>query len=1172
MTNNNIGIAGVSWFCKLMNIRAGFRTTAGGYLEDDDVSSAIIYASDNGAQIISISWGDKQLAPVIRDACQYAYSMDVAIIASAGNEGGVGVLYPAALDNTISVTAIDENLSLCSFSSYGEGIDLCAPGLNILSTYLYNDYRKDSGTSMSSPFVSGAVAVLLSQNPLLINEEIYDLLKISCDDLGDKGYDNQFGYGIINIEKLLINATEGNKPDVKISFPKYGDGFYQDFSIIGTAYCLEFFNYSLTFTDKQNPEENDWLDIITHNPTPTYYYNIVINDTLTIFNTAGLIDSTYYLRLSVKDYNGNSFVDIIKFCVDKSPSGFIENTTSVSSRYNFDKENYYILTVTDEPVRFKATCFSSDVDSFSIIENKFSRIASLKLPDNLPDTQLSFFIEAINKSNLCNTTEIFTDSIHIDNSTIATRGFEKLLEFPNAGYLCSNNYDINNNGKQELVFMEFPKTGTYGDLKFCEVTNDTLEVVDTMEEKFLPWSIGDSNGDGIYEILVNIADSMLIYESSDSFSFPSVFIGSISNSYCGSFYDLNNDGKDEILVRSTTYEKASKDNISHYDIYFREGNNFIYSQNWLCDNTPTHSKNELTPRIQFGDLYDDGKLNILLSDIDGDILIYEVVDFNCTIELVDTLSIPIYNAYYDGIGDFDGDGINEFIVGGYNEDIMNPDNQLWFYVVFGYVEDDQYEMIDYTEISGVSSKNGLCIVDLDNDGADEIVIAASPDIYIYKLIDGKLKPTWVGNSYRSFYPVFLDIDGDGITEIAFNQYDNQDSLRLVLYHYPNEIKEPSPQNFCAIPLDKNSVRLSWRPVSDIDSFKIYRTSSFDSISFYLDESIITYIDTNVISDSSYFYQVSAINNGIESYKTLNQLAIPTDPPTLTSIKMISLNALQLDFDNPLNQSCLNLTNYKIDNIGYPESVISLNSGKGVLLTFNFLFTEYNSPYIMKITNIEGRYHTPMTDTIPEFIYEEDIARPYIKDCIYINKKEIQIKFNESIKESSATNLDNYELIFPEDFEGCVITDVIHNDKNVTVKLSKSLKPTSKLYFIKVNNIEDLSGNLILPGKNFVKISLLITNLDNVQLFPNPFNYNEPKHLEKDCITFQNLPTSGKADIYIYNFTGEQIKKISKQLSKDYNTAEWNLRNSSEKKVASGIYFYMIKYSDKFKKGKIAIIR
>ncbi|MBC8526074.1 MAG: S8 family serine peptidase [Candidatus Cloacimonetes bacterium] len=1179
-TNNNLGVAGGAWFCKLMNLRAGFRTPEGGFLEDDDVSSAIIYAVDNGAQIISISWGDTQMAPVIRDVCQYAYEMKVTIIVSAGNEHGVGLLYPAAFNNTISVSAVGEQLSLCSFSSYGEGIDLCAPGLNIISTFLNNEYIEQSGTSMSAPFVVGAVSLILSQNPLLTNDEIYDLLTISCDDLGEPGYDNKYGYGIINYDKFLQNATENTQPETKIIFPEYSNGFYQDFPIIGTTYCPNFFRYSLSFTDKKEPVENDWLDIITHNSEPIYYYDIVLDDTLAIFNTNGIMDSTYYLRLSVEDIHGNYFIDIIKIFIDKSPPEFIDNTTAGTIRYNFDKKNYYILTSTDEPVKYKATCFSSLIDSFPIINNKFNKFASLKLPDNLPDDHLSYFIKITNTSGLADTSEIFSDAIHIDNSTISTRGFENYLDYPRAGFLCSNKYDINHNGKQELVFMEFPDEGTYGPVKFCEKDENSLIVKYTLPVEFQPWSIGDTNGDEKYEIVGNIGNSLLVYETSNIDTFPDILIfeGNIGGLYGCTFHDLNNDNKDELLVNTVLDSQRTA-----YKIYTRTDNDFVYSNHWLLNNTPTYSKNELTQHIQFGDLNNNGKEDILLSDIDGDILIFEIQDDDFDIELIDTLSIPILNVFYLGIGDLDGDGLNEFIVGGYNDDVMNPNNQFWLYCVFKYI-DDQFVMIDFTEISGVSSKNGVCVADLDSEefNGDEAIITAAPDIYIYKLYslqndEFEFKPIWVGESFRSYYPVATDLDTLGNIEVAFNQYDDQDSLRLVTYHYPNpedRLDDP-PQDFKLHPINKESIKLRWRTDQEIDFYKISRELSGSEETFIVDSistTTITYIDTfNILADSFYYYQVKSRKGGKESYPTLKKLAVPTNPPILDSIKMISLNSIQLNFDKTLNQSCVNLVNYKVMNIGYPESAVLMFSDTSILLTFDILFDEDNVPYEIYIKNIEGFYHAQMSDTIASFEFKEDLVRPYITSCTSsLNNKEIQILFSKTIEQSSAICKDNYRLIFPEEAGKYEIYNITHNDNKVDITFSKSLKPTGESYYIKVTNIKDLAGNTILPGKNLIKISIPILDLESVKVFPNPVVTNNPNH---DKIKFQNLPTSGTVEIFIYNFAGEPVKKITApNLSENYNWTEWNLKNSAEKEVASGMYLYLMKYSNKFKKGKIAVIR
>jgi len=130
-----------------------------------------------------------------------------------------------------------------------------------------------------------------------------------------------------------------------------------------------------------------------------------------------------------------------------------------------------------------------------------------------------------------------------------------------------------------------------------------------------------------------------------------------------------------------------------------------------------------------------------------------------------------------------------------------------------------------------------------------------------------------------------------------------------------------------------------------------------------------------------------------------------------------------------------------------------------------------------------------------------------------------------------------------------------------------IKPVGEPYFIKIFNVTDLAGNCILPGKNFIKITIPIADLDNIAVFPNPAT------IENETVYFQNLPTSGSADFYIFDLEGNLVDNFTAEfLSEDYNSAGWDLSNQSGKKVASGMYFYLIKYSDLYKKGKIAIIR
>jgi len=139
---------------------------------------------------------------------------DIVIVASAGNERSDTVTdevdYPGRHPDILAVGAVDKNLQISSFSKQGKGLDLVAPGEDIFSTVLDNLYFKGgSGTSFATPFVTGAVAFVLSLplNKILTGSDIRDLIKNSTTDLGEIGYDTVFGSGILNMTKLVSQLS-----------------------------------------------------------------------------------------------------------------------------------------------------------------------------------------------------------------------------------------------------------------------------------------------------------------------------------------------------------------------------------------------------------------------------------------------------------------------------------------------------------------------------------------------------------------------------------------------------------------------------------------------------------------------------------------------------------------------------------------------------------------------------------------------------------------------------------------------------------------------------------------------------------------------------------------------------------------------------------------------------
>lgn len=205
VTDNGLGLAGVAGNSKIMPLKA---MGANGSGLTSDIAEAIVWAADNGADVINLSLGSPYFSQVLQDAINYAYNLGAVVVVAAGNENTNALRYPAACNNVITVAATDANNLKASFSNYGSHIDVAAPGVGILSTTRDGGYGYMQGTSMATPFVSGAVALIKAYRPQLTPAQIETLLGITAIDLGAAGKDIYFGYGLIDVERALTEAVD----------------------------------------------------------------------------------------------------------------------------------------------------------------------------------------------------------------------------------------------------------------------------------------------------------------------------------------------------------------------------------------------------------------------------------------------------------------------------------------------------------------------------------------------------------------------------------------------------------------------------------------------------------------------------------------------------------------------------------------------------------------------------------------------------------------------------------------------------------------------------------------------------------------------------------------------------------------------------------------------------
>lgn len=212
-TNNGIGVAGLGHNSVLMNVKV---LGDDGYGPYSWIANGIYWAVQNNAKVINMSLGSSQRSSTLQAAVNYAWGNDVVVVAAAGNSNNPSRTYPAYYSNCIAVAATDNNDTKASFSSYGKWVDVAAPGENIYSTFPNNafylqtvygrsqNYDFGSGTSMSTPFVSGLAALVWSTEYGTSAQSVRDRIELTADTVPGTG--DYWKWGRINV----FNAVGGN--------------------------------------------------------------------------------------------------------------------------------------------------------------------------------------------------------------------------------------------------------------------------------------------------------------------------------------------------------------------------------------------------------------------------------------------------------------------------------------------------------------------------------------------------------------------------------------------------------------------------------------------------------------------------------------------------------------------------------------------------------------------------------------------------------------------------------------------------------------------------------------------------------------------------------------------------------------------------------------------------
>ncbi len=1157
--NNHTGVSGVAPKCKLVALRA---FTADGAGEDDDVASAIVYAADNGVRILNLSFGSSIPSLMQRDAIRYATSKGMLVFASSGNEGGDGPHYPSDFDEVVSIGGTSNypaEDALYGFTTHGEGMDVVAPGENVLTTWPDSQYRSLTGTSMSSPVAAGLAALLLAEHPNYTSLELRSVLESTTQDVYTPGYDHYSANG--RVDALRALKYQGGAA-IKITSPQVRDEFHfgDTIRIAGSAMSTLFTSYSIDFAlgnrPDTDPSVNNWMNITTGSSQ-------VLGSTLAIWDTHGLTATgEYTLRLAVQSSDRRSTEQhlIVRFA--SVPPKF--QWFAVDSIYQNGDRALLVLANSDIPTQLEARYAAPGVAFSSKLDDKIGREHAVLIKREEAQVGVPLAIIAILRTPNGDTSMMQTTATILDEA-FPDQGFvQKPYALP-AGYVLDT--VLATPGGDEVAMLNYAEQ----QIKVLAFDGTTFHVVDSLADASFPIALGNSVGDNKPELMTE-------------------YLGACPSLSCGTTRVYKKNAKHALLgdlifrsdtIRGSTFARLAPDGkqeiVGVIDSSYRAYQyvNGAYQLLGTMVNTappvyynPRDAYNPNgQPNAAHADLDGKGYENLITLDMAGSLVVYArdaAAPTGFKVVFIDPNAAGADGSLV-ATGDFDGDGKPDIA---YAFHTIDPEYdttgdelaQFWTVRVlrnlgglkFERIMDDHY--YDRISFSGGSGSSCVAAVpSLTGGRFDQLALTLSPNFYLLQFDSAtrRMSPTWrypLASSARG--PIAWDFDRNGIRELGFLA---GDSIRFFEPDANFAARTPTPGGLSVSPRDTNRVDLEWAPVEHATSYMILRANPGDPSFTIIDTSASTnYIDTNVSNGAYLIYSVAAVSSHyqIDTSRPAFGVEVLVHPMPRLVAATSAKQTLTVRTSQPIRSFRPAAGWIMLDDTTAPASItmsadsellfglatpIALGTHKMRVTSFG-LRDNYNSPF--------DTTHYLAFDVRPDTIPERFFIVRWTFDQSSAGLR-IHVIFNET-PGSDALDVSHYSLS-PYGTLVRVSRDTADpNAVYVDVAPGVNLVALGVPFVLCVRGITS-TRNTPLDEKegDCVGISFTEPNLDNVMVYPNPAKLSDGQ------LTFARL--TAQADIRIYTLDMHFIRHI--QSVEKQGGAVWDLLDENGHTVESGMYLF-----------------
>lgn len=1162
--NNSEGISGIAPGCRIVALRA-FDAT--GNAEDDDVASAIIYAADNGVRVLNLSFGDFVPSMLQRDAIRYAVARGVTIFASSGNEGGFDRHYPSDFDEVISVGAtanIPFEDILASLTTYGEGMDLVAPGADIYTTDVDGKYKSVSGTSFSTPIAAAIGALLLSKNTSLTPEEVRGVLTSTARDLGEKSYDPEYANGRVDAYSALQYRGGAT---IRFASPRTNDGFKvgATLAIKGTAVSTLFTGYTLSYAKALDPKviikrdnARDWKVI-------RQGQDQIINGDLGIWNTTGLEPGLYTLRLAVTSSDQRSTEERMNVQVIGEPLRLI--AASVDTIFVNEKRGLLIRATADRIARFQveyrvsgSTAWSTKTDDRMTLGHGLL-LTTKEVPiGSTLDVRVTLTDATGQTIDTTFVAGIMTDAI-------AQSGFERKSYALPPGYALDT--VLANPAGDQVIMSVYPDGVNFGPLTVFQFNDNKFAKVDSLKETWIPRAIGNTQG-GARELLLQADRNSALYagEGLRSILGTQIFRSTSADDLWGSeLIDVDGDGREEIIAKSTRHDGSRFEDV-YVALTYRNG---AYVQLGQTKNVTTPARGQAVnrytePNTAAADLNGNGKLEIVTIDNDADVVAYEFNNATLSFDVTFTLE---NEGFADGSlltsGDLNGDGRPDIAFGYHTDFDLNPNREydpaFWTVKVLlnqggGKFEEAFDDNFYFARPLTPYRSSVRTIRDVTGDGKDDLVVSLFPNFYLLAVHGQEdVSPVWhhpVSVSARG--AVAFDFDRNNILEFGFVA---GDSIRFFERDADYVGRTATPGGLTVIPIDESRVDLEWGSVAGAEEYLVLRVEQgvqqFDVIAEVTDT---RYSDTDVEEGVTYFYSVIAIDSSKATPQSLLALSVRAfvhPKPVITRVIPVGGQHLRVQTTASISSSFTSGGAFVID-----DSIASTTKigGDSVLIVTPFKKLSAGA-HTLRVASRELRdrfnspFDTSVTLTWIQPDADIDTQRFYIVRWKFEESRRIRIVFNSSPSDD-ALSVDKYTL---DPYGKLVRVYRDTSDRNALfIDLAEGTKIVAlgKPFVLCVSDIHDEFGIAIEETKgSCVGVTLTEPDLENVMVYPNPARRSNRE------LMFARL--TAEAEISIFTMDMRFIRQI--KTTERSGGVLWDMRDEHGEQLPSGIYLYQARGKD-----------